>query len=145
MRPGTIATVMLALVAAQAQAQTQPGGRPRVELQCRSFGMGPLLECTVDLQRRDGTPLDGARVTLGALMPSMPMAHSVKPVRAAPTGRPGQFRGTLELEMLGVWAVEVDVTGALRDKSVHAVQVDDCPGEQRCAAPLAKSAAARRP
>mgnify|MGYP002479618328 CR=1 FL=1 len=90
---------------AHAQGAASGGGRPRAELQCVSHGMGPMLECVVDLRRRDGAPLDGAQVTLGALMPSMPMAHTVKPMNAAPTGAPGQYRATLELEMLGVWAV----------------------------------------
>jgi hypothetical protein len=122
-------------------ARAQGSGRPQVDLQCLSYGMGPMLECTVDLKRRDGTPLDGAQVTLGALMPSMPMAHTVKPMKAAPTGKPGQYRATLELEMLGVWAVDIDISGPARDKLARNVTVGECKGNERCAAPPAKPGA----
>ncbi len=122
-------------------AGAQGSGRPQVDLQCLSYGMGPMLECTVDLKRRDGTPLDGAQVTLGALMPSMPMAHTVKPMKAAPTGKPGQYRATLELEMLGVWAVDIDISGPARDKLARNVTVGECKGNERCAAPPAKPGA----
>ncbi|MFM2208438.1 MAG: FixH family protein [Burkholderiaceae bacterium] len=125
---------------AHAQGAASGGGRPRAELQCVSYGMGPMLECVVDLRRRDGAPLDGAQVTLGALMPSMPMAHTVKPMKAAPTGAPGQYRATLELEMLGVWAVDIDISGPLRDKFSRNLVVHECQGNARCAATPAKPA-----
>ena len=131
----------LGLVLMAPALHAQGSGRPQVALKCVSFGMGPMLECTVDLKGRDGAPLDGARVTLGALMPSMPMAHQVRPVAAASTGRPGQYRGTLELEMPGVWAVEVGIAGPVRDKFVQSLAVDDCDGDRRCpaTAPPARS------
>lgn len=129
-----------ALLAMPSPAWAQSQGRPRLELQCVSYGMGPMLECTVDLKRRDGTPLDGAQVTLGALMPSMPMAHTVKPVRAQASGAPGRYKGTLELEMLGVWSVDIDITGPVRDKLARNVRVDECRGEARCPAEAVKPA-----
>ena len=122
-------------------AWAQGSSRPQVDLQCQSYGMGPMLECTVDIKRRDGTPLEGAQVTLGALMPSMPMAHTVKPMKAAPTGKPGQYRATLELEMLGVWAVDIDISGPARDKLARHVTVGECKGNERCVAPPAKPGA----
>ena len=109
--------------------------RPQVDLQCEAFGMGPQLECTVRL-RASGAPLVGAQVTLGASMPSMPMAHTVKPAAAAaPTGQPGEYRGRLELQMTGVWAVQVDVAGPLRDRVVRPLRIDDCEGDRRCPVP----------
>ena len=95
-----------------------------------------MLECLVNIQRRDGAPLNNPQVTLGAMMPSMPMAHTIRPVKAAPTGHPGEYKGTLELQMSGVWAVEVDLSGPVRDKVVRNFQVDDCSGTARCAAAL---------
>ena len=116
--------------------------RPTVELQCVSFGSGPQLECTVRLQA-DGKPLTGAQVRLGASMPSMPMAHHVRPATAEPTGAPGEYRGRLELEMTGAWAVQVDIAGPARERFAKTLRVDECAGEQRCPAPpvAAKSAA----
>jgi len=95
-----------------------------------------MLECLVQIQRRDGTPLNNAQVNLGALMPSMPMAHTIRPVKAAPTGNPGEYKGTLELQMSGIWTVEVDLSGSVRDKVARNFQVDDCSGSARCAAAL---------
>jgi hypothetical protein len=134
----------ICLVAAAAQlavpVQAQPSGsRPEVSLQCVSFGRGPTLDCMVLLQRKDGTPLDGASIRLGALMPSMPMAHTITPINAAPTGKPGEYKAAIELEMPGVWAVEVDISGPIRDKVLRSLMVGDCKGSERCAAQPAKS------
>ena len=118
--------------------------RPQVDLQCEAFGIGPQLECTVRL-RLSGAPLAGAQVTLGASMPSMPMAHTVKPVAAVPTGQPGEYRGRLELQMTGVWAVQVDLAGPLRDRVVRSLRIDDCDGDRRCPAPALKPPASPLP
>lgn len=130
--------VLLALAAVALPAAAQ-GARAKVDLRCEAVGIGPTLDCRVTVTARDGAPLAGAEVTLGATMPSMPMAHAVKPARAAATGRPGEYRGRLELEMSGVWAVQVDVAGPLRERSVHRLQAEECPGDlQRC--PVAPAA-----
>jgi len=125
---------------ANAQNPAPASARPQLELQCVSYGTGPMLECLVDLKRRDGAPLEGATVTLGGLMPSMPMAHTIRPVKAAATGRPGQYKATLELEMLGVWAVDVDITGPVRDKRSRNLVVHECEGNTRCPATPARPA-----
>jgi hypothetical protein len=117
--------------------------RPNVELACVAHGMGPLLDCTVRVAAA-GAPLADAKVTLGASMPSMPMAHTVKPVVAVPTGRPGEFRGTLQLEMNGDWAVHVDLAGPVRDRVVRVLAVDECEGDRRCPVAPARPAA-RKP
>lgn len=121
-------------IALSAAAAAQAPARPATELRCESHGDGPLLDCTVKLRAASGAPLDGARVTLGANMPSMPMAHSVKPIPARPTGQPGEYRGTLALEMLGVWAVQVDIAGPARDRVVRPLAVVDCQAPARCPA-----------
>jgi hypothetical protein len=98
-----------------------------------------MLECLIDLSNRDGTPLDGAQIMLGALMPSMPMAHTIKPAKAAATGKPGQYKGTLALEMPGTWAVDVDINGPVRDKRSRTLMVSDCEGKPRCPASPAQA------
>jgi hypothetical protein len=124
---------------AHAQSPASGSGRPQVTLKCMSYGTGPMLECIVDLKRREGTPLDGAHMSLGALMPSMPMVHSIKPMKAAPTGVPGQYKATLELEMLGVWAVNIDIDGPVREKVSRNLVVHDCEANTRCAATAAQA------
>jgi hypothetical protein len=54
-------------------------------------------------------------------------------VVAVATGQPGEYRGALELEMAGVWAVQVDIDKPLRDRVVVRLQAEECPqGQARC-------------
>ncbi len=138
----SLSLIVLGLGAVSAALSASPptaSGRAQVGLQCVSYGTGPLLACTVQLSRKDGGSLEGAQVTLGALMPSMPMVHTVKPVKASPTSKPGEYKGTLALEMLGVWTVEVDVSGPLRDKVSQNLMVNECQGDQRCPVQAARA------
>lgn len=129
MRTHLAASLLTSLALALGTANAAP--RPQVSLSCVAHGAGPQLECTVRAAR-EGTPLAGLQVTLGASMPSMPMAHSVRPVVAAPTGRPGEYRGVLALEMSGAWAVQIDLAGSARDRVVRTLAVEECEGDRRC-------------
>lgn len=80
--------------------------------------------CTVTLTNRaTGRPVEGATVTLSADMPSMPLAHSVRPAEAAGAA-PGVYRGTLELEMVGRWVIVARVTGPVSDQFTRVVEVE---------------------
>lgn len=141
MKPLCMAAALLALFEPVA-AQTR---RLQVDLQCEAHGMGPQLDCRVRLRAADGAPLSGATVTLGATMPSMPMAHAVRPVRAQPGDVPGEYRGQLALEMSGAWAIAVDVAGPARDRVVRVLMAEECADAGRCPAPLAREGVAARP
>jgi hypothetical protein len=94
--------------------------RARAAIECRVTPEKLVYACTIALRRaRSGEPLTGAEVVVGADMPSMPLAHNVKPATGAPTDVPGSYAATLHLEMLGDWAVHVTVTGPLRDRLVE--------------------------
>lgn len=112
-------TLILALLAFAAQAQS-----PKAELACRSAGTDFVYDCTIRLTR-DGMPLEGARVTVGADMPSMPMAHFVKPQQARPGTQPGEYTVRLDLEMLGEWAVKLRLGGPVRDQLILHYEFDD--------------------
>jgi hypothetical protein len=86
-------------------------------LDCKLTGTDFVYDCMIRLSR-DGEPLAGAQVTVGADMPSMPMAHNIKPVRARPTKTPGEYRATLDLEMTGEWAVKLRIAGPVRDQLI---------------------------
>ena len=86
-------------------------------LDCKHAGKDFVYECRIRLAR-GGEPLTGVQVTVGADMPSMPMAHQVKPVKAQPTKTPGEYRALLDLEMSGEWAVKLRLSGAVRDQLV---------------------------
>ena len=102
--------ILLAALPAHAQ-------RIQAELACKHTGKDFTYDCLLTLIR-DNEPLSGAQVTVGADMPSMPMAHNVKPVKATPGKNPGQYRARLELEMPGEWAVKLRLAGPVRDQLV---------------------------
>jgi hypothetical protein len=97
-------------------ATSLPAAAQRVEaaMQCNATGTDFVYECVISLSR-GGQPLSGARISVGADMPSMPMAHNVKPVKATPADRPGEYRATLDLDMQGEWAVKLRLSGPVRD------------------------------
>lgn len=105
----SIVLAVLLLAAAPALAQ-----RAKADLDCKPARVRLTYDCTIQLSR-DGKPLDGAHVSAGADMPSMPMAHNVAPVNAVPGLRPGEYRVRLRLEMTGAWAVKLRVSGSVKD------------------------------
>jgi hypothetical protein len=110
--------LILALLPPLALAQA-----PRADLACKATGTDFVYDCTIRLSR-GGEPLQGAQITVGADMPSMPMAHSVKPVKASPAATPGEYRARLDLEMLGVWAVKLRLSGPVRDQLILHYEFD---------------------
>ena len=57
-------------------------------------------------------------------MPSMPMAHNVRPVQATAGPEAGTYRARLTLEMHGDWALRIDVTGPVRDRIVKVMRFE---------------------
>jgi YtkA-like len=110
--------LILGLIPALALAQS-----PKADLACKATGTDFVFDCTIRLSR-GGKPLEGASITVGADMPSMPMAHNVKPVKAQPGQTPGEYRATLDLEMLGVWAVKLRLAGPVRDQLILHYEFD---------------------
>jgi YtkA-like len=110
--------LILGLIPALALAQS-----PKADLACKATGTDFVFDCTIRLSR-GGKPLEGASITVGADMPSMPMAHNVKPVKAQPGQAPGEYRATLDLEMLGVWAVKLRLAGPVRDQLILHYEFD---------------------
>ena len=94
------------------------------ELDCRFTGADFVYDCVIHLAR-GGAPLAGAQLSIGADMPSMPMAHNIKPVKAKPGKKPGEYQARLDLEMTGEWAVKVRVSGPVRDQLVLHYEFDD--------------------
>jgi len=71
--------------------------------------------------------VSGAEVSVGADMPSMPMAHNVKPVKAKPGAAPGEYDARIELEMYGEWALKLNVRGPARDVIVKKLDFREPP------------------
>jgi len=114
----TTLVLILAVLPGVALAQA-----PKADLQCKATGTDFVFDCTIRVTR-GGKPLEGARITVGADMPSMPMAHNVKPVQAQPAQAPGEYKAKVDLEMLGVWAVKLRLSGPVRDQLILHYEFD---------------------
>jgi hypothetical protein len=103
----------LALLAAAAPAAAQ---RLAADVDCKPTRHDLVYDCRIALKEaKSGKPVSGAELSVGADMPSMPMAHNVKPVKAKPGAAPGEYAARIELEMYGEWALRLNVRGPARD------------------------------
>ena len=106
-------------VTLMASAAALAGERVAADVSCTPAAPNLTYDCTIVLKgKKSGDPVEGAEVVVKADMPSMPLAHNVRPAKAAPGAMPGHYTATLELEMLGEWALTLDVTGPTRDRVV---------------------------
>ena len=121
---------LLLFLPAAASAQ-----KTAARLDCKHTGKDFVFDCLVRLE----PPLEGVQVTVSADMPSMPLAHTVRPVKAAQTKVPGHYRARLELEMTGEWAVKLRLAGAVRDQLILHYEFDE-----RGARPVRRSARSPR-
>ena len=101
-------------------AGTQAAERARADVECTPTDQKLVYDCMIMLMgRKSSTAIDGVEFTVKADMPSMPMAHNVKPVKAMPTGEPGRYHVRIELQMYGEWALKMDVSSPARDTIIH--------------------------
>jgi hypothetical protein len=99
---------------------TLAADRARVAVACKAADVALAYDCTFTLTNaRTGAPIDHAELSIGADMPSMPMAHNVRPVTAKATATPGEYAARLTLEMHGDWALRLKIAGALKDQRVE--------------------------
>ena len=112
----TIAAAALALLAAPAAAQE----RMDADVSCTRVGQTMQYDCLLMLKGKlTGHPIQGAGIVVGADMPSMPMAHNIKPVKAEATGKPGEYRFRIALDMHGEWALKIRLAKPRQDLIVH--------------------------
>lgn len=98
------------------------------EVSCAAAAKPLEYDCIVKLSDlRSGEALSGVEVTVGADMPSMPMAHNVKPAKALPGDQPGTYRAHIKLEMHGSWNVKLDLAGPVRGRIVKSMQFEAKP------------------
>lgn len=115
--------LVLALLAAG--CAPPPPQSVAVSVSCASEGHALRQVCTLRItDRATGAAVLGAAVTLSADMPSMPLAHSVPAVQAAPGAEPGVYRGALELEMKGRWVVAVRIAAPVSDQVTHTLDIE---------------------
>jgi hypothetical protein len=99
--------------------------RAKADVACRPAGATLEYDCTIVLiNARTNEPLAGVTLTVGADMPSMPMMHNVRPVKATPAQAPGTYQARLVLEMHGDWALQLNLSGPVRDRVVTTIRFD---------------------
>jgi hypothetical protein len=109
----------LALLALCGIASPALAQRLDAEVDCQPTKHDLVYDCRFVLKEaKTGKPVSGAELAVGADMPSMPMAHNVKPVKAAPGAAPGEYTARIELEMFGEWALKLEVRKPVRDRIV---------------------------
>ena len=90
--------------------------RPRVDVDCKVTEEKLIYACMFSIRgRKSGDAIVGADFKVSADMPSMAMAHNVRPVRPQATAEPGMYRGKLHLEMAGEWALKLEFKKPVRD------------------------------
>jgi hypothetical protein len=118
-----LACVVALMVGLPATALAQT--RAKADVSCRPTVTVLQYDCSIALtDRRTSLPLAGVTLTVGADMPSMPMMHNVRPVPAAPGTQAGTYQARLTLEMHGDWALQLNLSGPLRDRIVTTLRFD---------------------
>jgi hypothetical protein len=111
-------------------AGTKAAERARADVGCTPTDQKLVYDCMIMLTgRKSGTAMDGVEFTVKADMPSMPMVHNVKPVKAMPAGKPGMYHATIKLQMYGEWALKMDVSSPARDSIIHKIHFGAPKGE----------------
>ena len=105
------------------------GERPMVKVGCEPTDEKLAFHCTFEVMgRKSREPVEGAAFKVNADMPTMPLAHNVRPIRPDPiAGKPGSYEGRLELEMLGEWAIKMTFDKPVRDIVIEKLTFGDEP------------------
>jgi hypothetical protein len=100
--------------------------RAKADVTCQPTAESLQYDCTIRLTHaRTAAPLTDVTVMVGADMPSMPMMHNVRPVKAIAGRESGSYEARLDLEMTGDWAVRLDLTGKVRDRVVKVMRFEE--------------------
>ena len=119
MRTAFVCLAAVALAAAPAIAKD----RAAVKIECKETQTGLVYDCVLHLAgKKNKKPLDGAKVAVKPDMPTMPGAHNIPAAEAKPAGTPGAYGFRVKLDMYGVWALKITVTGPLRDIVVQKIE-----------------------
>ena len=117
--------------------------RAKADIACQPTGTKLQYDCTIKLMdARTDQPLTGIDLSVGADMPSMPGAHNVRPVKAAAGQTAGIYQARLMLEMLGDWALRLDIRGRGRDRVFQVLRFEE---DKVQAAPAKPAPSHRKP
>ena len=122
-RLGVTVAAGLALAALCGTADAQV--RARADIACQQAD-GPLnYDCVVKLiDAKSKAPLSGIALSIGADMPSMPGVHHLRPAQAVEDAEKGTYRARLVLDMHGEWALQLNLSGPVRDRVVKLLRFE---------------------
>jgi hypothetical protein len=119
--PLLAAAVGLLLQPAETRAQV----RAKADVACQQAGGALQYDCVVKLiDARSNAPLTGVGLSIGADMPSMPGIHHLRPAQAVEDAEKGTYRARLVLDMHGEWALQLNLTGPVRDRVVKLLRFE---------------------
>lgn len=99
--------------------------RARAEISCKPGPQALQYDCVTKVANaRTNEPLSGLTLTIGADMPSMPGVHFLRPVEATEDSDKGTYRARIILEMHGDWALQLNLSGAIRDRVVKVLRFE---------------------
>jgi hypothetical protein len=99
--------------------------RAAADVACKPAGKALTYDCSIKLsEKASGKPIEGAKLTVGADMPSMPLAHNVRPVAAKPGAEAGMYTARIELEMHGEWALKMNMSAPVKDRIVKKMRFE---------------------
>ena len=133
LKSGALATALMCTATVSALA----ADRAKTAMSCTAPS-DLVYECTLEVTNaRTGAPIEGAKIVLGADMPSMPMVHNMAPVEFQASGTPGQYKAKFPLDMRGAWAIRLRITGPLRDEVVNVYEFGEADAKLRTGPPPA--------
>lgn len=121
--PRFLLVVGLALWFLVISTSSPAAGKKSGQVECAATDVRLAYDCIITLtNKQTGQTIKDAEFTVSADMPSMPGAHTVKPVAVMNHGM-GMYHVQLVLEMYGEWALIMDFTLPKRDRVVTKVTI----------------------
>ena len=118
-----LSVVGLALWFLVISTSSPAAGKKSGQVECAATDVRLAYDCIITLtNKKTGQTIKAAEFTVSADMPSMPGAHTVKPVAVMNHGM-GMYHVQLVLEMYGEWALIMDFTLPKRDRVVTKVTI----------------------
>jgi hypothetical protein len=117
--------IAVAVALAAVHSGAHAADRAKVDVACQPGTRALQYECMIKLSNaRTDAPLTKVDISVGADMPSMPMTHNVSPVKASLTDEAGTYRVRIELEMHGDWALQLNLSGEVRDRVIKTMRFE---------------------
>ena len=116
-------TIFVVLLASIAPTVLYPM-MTKSQTECTATSKKFQYNCNVIFSHKK-EPISGYSGIVGATMPSMAMAHNVKPVKfTKKEGMVGHYKFTIQLEMLGEWMFQYDISIPTRDRVMEKLIFD---------------------